>query len=187
MAKKLNQDFYDAPTLDVARALIGKYLVRRGPDGPVVGQIVETEAYCGPDDQASHARWGPTRRAAIMFGPPGYWYVYVIYGFWNCLNVTTERDGYPAAILLRAVVPVSGIPEGLKTDGPGKLCRAFGIDRTLNTQPAFGPGAEAWIEDRGAVVPPEDIRATPRINIPYAGEYKDKPWRFVLDRAASAR
>lgn len=181
MFQRLPQAAYNEATVDVARGLLGHYLVKADPDGLFAGRIVETEAYCGPDDQASHARRGPTQRAGIMFGPPGFWYVYLIYGTYHCLNVTTEREGYPAAILLRAVVPAEGIPAGVKTDGPGKLCRAFGIDRGLNGRPAFGPETEMWIEDRGYPVDPARIRATPRVGVDYAGEWKEKPWRFVLD------
>lgn len=180
MSNRLPQDFYRPNSLEVARALIGKYLVRRTANGPIVGRIVETEAYHGPHDLGSHASRGRTKRTDVMFGPPGYWYVYVIYGMYHCLNVVTEEEDYPAAILIRAVTPVSGVPRGVKTDGPGKLCRAFDIDRRLNRTRAFGRGIDLWIEDRGDVVPSERILATPRINIDYAGEYKDKPWRFVV-------
>jgi DNA-3-methyladenine glycosylase len=184
MPKRLPQEFYTAHSLDVAQALLGKYLVRRTENGPIAGRIVETEAYHGHDDLASHASRGRTRRTSVMFGPPGHWYVYVIYGQYHCLNVVTEAEDYPAAILIRGVAAVSGVPEGVKTDGPGKLCRAFDIDRRLNATPAFGRDIDLWIEDRGDVVPPERILATPRIGVDYAAEYKEKPWRFLVEGEA---
>lgn len=180
MPVRLSQAFYDRDALEVAQALLGKYLVHKSPEGRFVGRINETEAYCGPEDRASHASRGRTARTAIMFGPPGYWYVYLIYGVYHCLNVVAGPESFPAAVLIRGVTPVAGVPAGVKTDGPGKLCRAFNIDKRSNTAPAFGTAATMWIEDRGDVVTPELIRATPRIGVDYAGEYKDKPWRFVL-------
>ena len=175
----LPQKFYRGDTLMVARALIGKVLVRRVGTRTMAGIVTETEAYCGPHDLACHASKGRTARTAVMFGPPGYWYVYLIYGMYHCLNIVTERTHYPAAVLIRGVSPISGVPEGLRTDGPGKLCRAFDIDKTLNTTRAFGQGAALRIEDRGFHIPEDAITATPRIGIDYAGEYKDKPWRFL--------
>lgn len=177
----LTNSFFGRDTLAVARDLLGKYLVHASPAGQVCGRIVETEAYCGPHDLACHASKGRTRRTDVMFGPPGHWYVYLIYGMYHCLNIVTERVDFPAAVLIRGVEPISGIAPGVKTDGPGKLCRAFGIDRALNTAPASGPAATLWIEDRVGPPPrPNAIHATPRIGVDYAGPYKDKPWRFVL-------
>ena len=114
---KLKRAFYDRPTLTVARELIGTHLVRYDGSRLRVGRIVETEAYQGPEDLAAHSSRGRTARTAVMFGPPGHAYVYFIYGFWNCLNVVTEEEGTPHAVLLRALEPVSGIAD--KTWGPG--------------------------------------------------------------------
>ena len=106
---KLARDFYEQQTVYVAEKLLGKYLVRVHPDGMTTGMIVETEAYVGPDDKASHASRGRTPRTAVMFGPAGFAYVYVIYGMHHCLNAVTEVEEYPAAVLIRAVQPCDGL------------------------------------------------------------------------------
>jgi DNA-3-methyladenine glycosylase len=170
----LPRDFYARPGLEVAAELLGKYLVRRQGDTLRAGRIVETEAYVGPDDQASHARRGPTPRAAIMFGPPGVAYVYLIYGIHHCLNVVCDREGFPAAVLLRALEPGEGV--GIKTDGPGKLCAA--LDITLADNGVDLVTGDLWIEDRGG--PRPRIATTPRIGVDYSGpEWAARPWRFV--------
>ncbi len=186
---KLPRAFYAQPTVEVARKLLGKYLVHRTAEGMRRGRIVETEAYVGPEDRASHASRGKTKRTAVMFGPPGVAYVYVIYGMHHCLNVVTEQEGYPAAVLIRAVEPVLSDEEQEQlrpgdltiaklANGPGKLCRYMGIDRRLNGADLCG--SELYIEDWGERVRPEDIVATTRIGVEYAGEWKQKPWRFYL-------
>jgi DNA-3-methyladenine glycosylase len=183
---KISRTFYAQPTLAVARELLGKYLVRKHPDGKTVGRIVETEAYVGPKDLACHASRGRTARTEIMFGPAGFAYVYFIYGFYYCLNIVTEKKDFPSALLIRAVEPLDGI-EMMKVrrrtetlhnlaSGPGKLCQAFAIDKSLN-------GADVcagvlYIEDRGE--PSPKILATPRIGVDYAGKWKDKRWRFLI-------
>lgn len=179
MPAVLPQSFYDRPTLVVARELLGKRLVRRDGRVRFAGIITETEAYCGPHDLACHASKGRTKRTDVMFGPPGHWYIYLIYGMYHCLNVVTEARDYPAAVLIRGVTPVEGIAPKAKTDGPGKLCRAMRIDRDLNTTPAYRPRADLRIEDSAVDPAPDTIQQTPRIGIDYAGEYKDKPWRFL--------
>ncbi|MGE5216848.1 MAG: DNA-3-methyladenine glycosylase [Chloroflexota bacterium] len=183
---KLPQSFYEQNTVDVAKQLLGKYLVRNHPEGNTIGRIVETEAYIGPQDLACHASKGRTVRTEVMFGPAGHAYVYFIYGFYNMLNLVTEAKDYPAAVLIRAVEPVDGIElmkERRKSDllrnlasGPGKLCQAFAVDRSLN-------GADLcdgvlYVEDRGEPTP--KFRATPRIGVEYAGKWKDKPYRFFI-------
>jgi len=177
---KLARPFYLKPTLKLSPQLLGKFLVTQTGDRQRVGMIVEVEAYVGPHDLASHASRGRTKRTAVMFGPGGYWYVYLIYGRYYCLNIVTEASGYPAAILIRAVEPISGISPNQKTNGPGKLCQAFGVDTTFNETPAAGPRAQLWIEDRGVVISARQIKKTPRIGVEYAGAYKTKPWRFYL-------
>lgn len=179
------RSFYEQPTLEVAKQLLGKYLVRVTEAGPVVGKIVETEAYVGPEDRASHASRGRTRRTEVMFGPPGYAYVYLIYGMYYCFNVVTEREGYPAAVLVRAVEPVpplqsfgSSNRRNLPTNGPGKVCRYFGIDRSFNGMDLCG--SALFIEDRRTPIAPEEIAQAPRIGVDYAGRWKDMPWRFYL-------
>ncbi len=173
--RKITRDFYARDTLSVARELIGMHLVRR--EGGILrrGRIVETEAYQGPEDLAAHSSRGRTRRTEVMFGPPGHAYVYFIYGFWHCLNLVTEAEGVPHAVLLRALEPVSGIAD--KTWGPGLLCRAMHIDKALNGADLCGD--VLWLER-----PPVSARRPPRIarsariGVDYAGEWARRPWRF---------
>src|SRR5215472_18727764 len=122
--------FFSRGTLSVARGLIGMHLVHADRGRLRVGRIVETEAYLGPHDRAAHSFRGRTPRTEVMFGAPGHAYVYLIYGFWNCLNVVTAAVGVPHAVLLRALEPVDNLEHG--TWGPGLLSRAMGIDRDLN-------------------------------------------------------
>jgi DNA-3-methyladenine glycosylase len=171
---KLARSFYARPCLKVARALIGKFLLHRNAKGAVVGgRIVEVEAYVHEEDQACHARFGRTKRASLLYGPPGHAYVFLIYGMYDCFNVVTEPEHSPAAVLVRALEPIE--EEEADTDGPGKLCRALGITRALNGEDLCGD--RLWIEDRGGKRP--RIAATPRIGIDYAGEWAARPWRFV--------
>jgi DNA-3-methyladenine glycosylase len=185
---KLSRSFYSRPTLDVASDLLGKVLVRRFNRRNLAGKIVETEAYVGPHDLACHASKGHTPRTSVMFGPPGYAYVYMIYGFYFCLNVVTEPLGYPAAVLIRAVEPLENLDLMRKLrnnpdhdanigSGPGKLCMAMSIDKQLNGADLLG--TTIWIEDRK--IDPGPILTSPRVGVDYAGEYKDKPWRFFVD------
>lgn len=169
----LPRAFFERPTATVARELLGKYLVVRHGDGTVDARmIVETEAYDGFHDRASHASRGETARNGVMFGPPGFWYVYLIYGMYDMLNIVTRERGYPAAVLIRGV-------EG--AEGPGKLTKALGITRTKFNKKSAMKAAGLWIEDRGVCVAPRDIARTPRIGVAYAGEYwAGKEWRFTL-------
>ncbi len=166
------------PVEEVAPRLLGAWLVRRRGDGTLVrGRIVEVEAYAGPEDAASHARYGPTGRARPMYGPPGHAYVYLIYGMHHCVNVVTGPEGTAAAVLVRALEPGEGV-EG-RTDGPGRLTRALGIDRGLDGMP-LSEASGLWLEPgEGAV---GTVVASPRIGIDYAGEpWRSRPWRFVLE------
>jgi DNA-3-methyladenine glycosylase len=184
---KLPRSFYAQSTLQVARKLLGKYLVRRHPDGKTVGRIVETEAYVGPHDLACHAAKGRTARTEVMFGPPGHAYVYFIYGVYYCLNIVTEEVGHASAVLIRALEPVEGIElmqqrRGTQklhslASGPGKLCLAMAIDKALNGVDMCR-GNILYVEDRGE--PRPKIVARPRIGVDYAGKWKDKPWRFLI-------
>jgi DNA-3-methyladenine glycosylase len=174
---KLPRSFYARETLTVARQLLGMHLVHRTPAGPQVGRIVETEAYKGPRDLAAHsARGRRTARTEVMFGPPGHAYVYLIYGFWHCLNFVTADHGVPHAVLLRALEPISGIDD--TTHGPGLLCRALHIDKALNG--ADLTRSTLWVERPLDYRKPRVERAT-RIGVDYAGDWARKPWRF-LDR-----
>ena len=182
----ISRPFYEQPTVEVARQLLGKYLVRKHPDGTTVGRIVETEAYVGPEDKACHAARGRTARTQTMFGQAGHAYVYFIYGFYHCLNIVTEAADYPSAVLIRAVEPLEGI-ELMKArrrteerrdlaSGPGKLCQAFAIDKSLNAADICG--TVLYVEDRGEPAP--KILARPRVGVDYAGKWKNKPWRFLI-------
>ena len=183
---KLSRAFYEQSTLVVARQLLGKYLVRQHSDGTTVGKIVETEAYVGPEDKACHASKGRTPRTEVMFGPAGYAYVYLVYGFHHMLNIITESINFPAAVLIRAVEPTDGIDlmkSRRRTDnlhnlasGPGKLCQAFAIDRKLNGDDLCGK--VLYLEDRGEAV--SRVVTTPRIGVDYAGKWKNKQWRFLI-------
>ncbi|MBL8265334.1 DNA-3-methyladenine glycosylase [Steroidobacter sp.] len=172
MSTKLSRDFYARETLLVARDLLGMHLIHHGPEGEQVGRIVETEAYKGPQDLAAHSAKGRTRRTEVMFGPPGHAYVYLIYGFWNCLNLVSAADGTPHAVLLRGLEPVKGITG--TTHGPGLLCRALHIDRSLNGADLLGN--TLWVEKPTRYRAPRVARA-PRIGVDYAGDWAHKPWR----------
>jgi DNA-3-methyladenine glycosylase len=178
---KLPHNFYNQSTIKIARQLLGKFLISKVKGKKIVGMITETEAYVGPNDKASHASRGKTPRTEIMFGEPGYWYIYLIYGMYYCLNIVTEHKNYPAAVLIRAVKPVSGLKPEIKTDGPGKLCKAFKIDKNLNGKTAFDKKTNLWIEDRGLKIKSSQIKKSPRIGVDYAKEYKDKLWRFYIN------
>jgi len=183
MSKKLDRKFYDRPTLKVAKDLLGKYLVVKKDGYFLSGKIVETEAYIGFNDPASHAYRGMTPRNKVMFGDPGHAYVYITYGIHHCLNLVTERNGYPAAVLIRALEPADGTGLMKKrrgrqrskdlTSGPAKLCQALDIDIELN-------GADLcsdmiYVEDRGKMM--ERIASSSRIGIK---EGKKKNWRFYI-------
>ncbi len=176
--KILPRSYFNRPTLQVARSLLGKYLVRENGQRRIVAKIVEVEAYVGPEDRASHASRGRTPRTEVMFGPPGVAYVYLIYGMHHCLNVVTEREGYPAAVLIRAVEVASGL-----VDGPGRVCRMLQIDRRLNRLD-LTQGRALWIEDRGRRLPGARIAAYPRIGVAYAGKWAAMPWRFRVEAPA---
>ncbi|MEJ2644452.1 MAG: DNA-3-methyladenine glycosylase [Gammaproteobacteria bacterium] len=171
----LPRDFYDRDTVTVARELLGHYLVHRCKGVERVARIVETEAYRGPHDRAAHSARGLTRRTRVMFGPPGHAYVYLIYGMYHCMNVVTEREGHASAVLLRAVEPVRNI-EG-RTQGPGLLCRAMGIDRTLD-------GHDLLSDDFHIAAPPGKAAFTivkrPRIGVDYAGHWARRLLRFYI-------
>ena len=180
-SRKITREFYAGDTLGIARELIGMRLVHAQGGRLRIGRIVETEAYQGPEDLAAHSSRGRTPRTEVMFGPPGHAYVYFIYGFWHCLNIVTEPQGVPHAVLLRALEPVSGIED--KTWGPGLLCRAMHIDKSLNGADLCGD--VLWLERApGARHRPPRIATSERIGVDYAGEWARRPWRFY-DRDSS--
>lgn len=188
---KLARSFYTrGDVLVVARQLLGKRLVVPAPDGTrVSGIIVETEAYAGPEDKASHAYGNRrTARTEMMFAAGGAAYVYLVYGLHHQFNVVTGVESVPHAVLIRAVEPEEGVElmrarrpsasERNLTSGPGKLCAALDIDRSYNG--ADLAGERVWIEDAGIKVPAAKVATGARIGIDYAEEYIDKPWRFWI-------
>jgi len=172
---KLPRAFYHRDTALVAQELLGKQLVHVLNGVARRALIVEAEAYIGAHDLASHSSKGITPRTKTMYGPPGYAYVYLIYGMHHCMNVVTEPEGNGAAVLLRAVQPLEHV-EG-NTKGPGLLCRALGIDKKLN-------GHDLLSEDFYIAEPPRpqqfDIIARPRIGVAYAGHWADAVLRFYI-------
>jgi DNA-3-methyladenine glycosylase len=182
----LKRSFYERPTIEVARDLLGKVLVN---EGPVAGRIAEVEAYVaeyeGQIDRAAHSARGITERTRVIFGPAGHAYVYFIYGMHECLNVVTEPAGQPGCVLIRAVEPLAGIETmrarrgGAKdlAGGPGKLTQAFGITRDRHYGADLTRGPLAIYEPRDPAI--REIEATPRIGI---RECADWPLRFVIKR-----
>lgn len=171
MAQQLPQSFFERPVLDVAEELLGALLVRTYAGTVSRHILTEVEAYDGEHDLACHASRGRTPRTEVMYGPPGHWYVYLVYGMHNMLNVVTGSEGYPAAVLIRGVEHI---------DGPGKLTRALKIDRRLNST-VVEKKTGLWFE-KGTRVPGTHIVRTPRIGVAYAGEWAKKPWRFVYKK-----
>lgn len=154
----------------VARALVGTYLVH----GDRVGRIVETEAYRGPKDLACHARVGITKRTRTLYGPPGHAYVFLIYGMYECFNVVCFGEGKGHAVLVRGVEPVRGLPEGMRTDGPGRLARALAITRAHDTADLV-EGQALSIDARTRR---PRIAVSARVGVAYAGPIAAAPWRF---------
>jgi DNA-3-methyladenine glycosylase len=187
---KLGRSFYTRPTLTVARDLLGRRLVRRLASGQrLSGYITEVEAYKGSEDEASHASRGRTERNAPMFGPPGHAYIYLIYGIHHCLNVVTEPKGHPAAVLIRALEPLEGIevmrerrdgrPVAQLTSGPGRLCQALGVDRSLNGIDLCAPDVPLFLE-QGVPVPDQAIATGPRVGVVGDELARTRPWRFWI-------
>jgi DNA-3-methyladenine glycosylase len=191
------RSFYSRPTLQVARELLGKRLVKLEADGVrLSGYIVETEAYVGTGDLGCHARAGCTPRNASMWGPPGHAYVYFTYGMHWLLNLVTEKEGFPAAVLLRALRPDEGLdiirrrrknrPDRELADGPAKLCEGFGIDRSFDGVDLASPGSTLFVEE-GATIPDEAITAHPRVGLNSVPEpWKSIPWNFRISAGTLA-
>ena len=192
---KLERPFFQRDTVTVAQELLGKYLIRMWEGEALVGRITETEAYIGRCDKACHAyNYKRTPRTETLFAPPGTAYIYLIYGMYHCLNFVTEPEGEPAAVLLRGLEPVRGmerismnrfgvLPQQLTPyqkkhllDGPGKICKGLALTRTQNGLDLCGEELFLW--DAGEPVP--SFHTGPRINIDYAQEAKDFPWRFYV-------
>ena len=184
--RTLSHSFYNRPTLTVARELIGAHLVRILNGVKLVGIITETEAYISEEDLACHAKAGLTRRTAPMFGPPGYAYVYFTYGNHWMLNAVTEREGFPAAVLIRAIQPVEGIEimmerrKGRDTLGPGKLTQALGITQSENRIDLTEENSRLRIE-AGHFIPDKSVTIGPRVGLNKTPEpWLSKPWRFLV-------
>lgn len=177
MHRILPRDFYDRGAEAVARDLLGKWLIREAEGIEQIGRVVETEAYLGPQDLAAHSSKGRTARTAIMFGPPGFAYVYLIYGMYHCMNVVVDAEGVGAAVLIRALEPVANI-EGT-TNGPGRLSRSLGIDLSLNGHD-LTTGELVFAEPEGDSEPFSTV-ARPRVGVDYAGEWAKKPLRFYIE------
>ena len=173
--RRLPDAFFRQTTLATARALLGTWIVRQKDGVFRVGRIVETEAYLGPHDRASHSSRGRTPRNRSMFGPPGHAYVYLIYGLHHCLNVVTEAEGHGAAVLLRALEPVSNLPGN--TRGPGLLCRALDVDRSLDGVSLLG---ETLFLAEPTECASFAIVRTPRIGVEYAGAWARRLLRFHI-------
>jgi DNA-3-methyladenine glycosylase len=191
--KRLKREFFSHHPKLIAPKLLGKYLVREQEDKRIIAKIVETEAYGGRKDLGCHVgRFGKTKRTALLFGEIGFAYIYPVYINTYCLNVVSHRDGQAGGILIRALEPISGIDLILKNlkkskdnfdirrllNGPGKLCKALKIDKSLNGTDMV-EGDRLYFVD-GEDIKEEQILATPRINIPYAGISKRWPWRFII-------
>ena len=187
-ASQFTRDFFSRPALIVARELLGVRLVRIDQGQRLSGLIIETEAYRGEEDMGCHARAGRTPRTGVMYGPPGHAYVYFTYGMHWMLNFVVEMEGFPAAILIRAIWPSEGLkvmaarragqPAQRWTDGPGKLCQALGIDRRMNGADLCAPGAELFLEP-GLPVLDSGVTIGPRVGLNTVPEpWKSIPWRF---------
>jgi DNA-3-methyladenine glycosylase len=185
----LERQFFNRSTLQVARELLGARLVRLEGGKRTAGIIVETEAYIGEEDLGCHASAGYTPRTQVMYGPPGHAYVYFTYGVHWMLNFVTEAEGYPAAVLIRGIVPTEGIariasrrvgrPVEQWTNGPGKICLAFSINRMQNGADLCAPEAELFVE-YGVTISDSSVTNSPRVGLNSVPEpWKSVPWRFV--------
>ena len=173
MNRILPQEFFNRPTVEVARDLLGKHLVRVIDGERIMLPIMEVEAYDGFDDRASHAHKGQTERNAVMFGEAGYWYVYLVYGMHFMLNIVTGPKDYPAAVLIRGAGGVVG---------PGRITKHLRVDKTQNgVRSDLASGL--FLEESGVVVPPRQVKRTPRIGVAYAGPvWSQKKYRFVWEQ-----
>jgi DNA-3-methyladenine glycosylase len=190
---RLGRNFFDRPTINVARDLLGTRLVRMQDGMRLSGWICETEAYCGEEDLACHAKAGRTSRTAVMYGLPGFSYVYFTYGMHWLFNTVTMPEGQPEAVLIRGIVPVEGVeiiaarrgsqPRARWTNGPGKLTQALGIDGQHNNLDLCAPEASIFIET-GIEVPDVWVTVGPRVGLGTTPEpWFSKPWRFLVEDA----
>lgn len=186
----LQRPFYQQDIFTVSKSLLGKILVHQTSEGTAKGRIVETEAYLGPEDKAAHSSGGRrTARNEVMYGQKGHAYVYLIYGMYNCINITAGSvAGKPEAVLIRALEPVQGVELMTKrrgklakevnlTNGPGRLCIAMGITRAQNLMDLTA--SHLFIEDAPEIASAEIVESK-RVGVDYAGDWKDKLWRFYI-------
>lgn len=186
----LDQSFYDREVTDVARDLIGRRLVRKSNGTTLAGIIIEAEAYRGEEDLACHAHVGKTKRNAVMYGPPGFAYIYFTYGMHWMLNCVCGPENFPAAVLLRSILPT----DGLQTiayrrhqrspkewcNGPAKITQALDLDSRMNNTPLFHQNGPLRIEE-GIHIPQEMIQTSPRIGLGATPEpWLSKPWRYFI-------
>jgi len=196
---QLNREFFLKDTKTVAKELLGKYLVRKSSNGNMVGMIIEVEAYLGPHDKASHSyKYRKTDRTKIMYMKPGTLYIYLIYGLYHCLNVITEPEGMPCAVLIRQLYPIEGIElmcrnrnvkigKNFKNlvDGPSKLCIALDITKDeFNGKDSCKSDSKLYFA-KGEKIPKDKIVLNKRIGIDYAEEDKDRLLRFSLKNEIS--
>lgn len=172
---KLDRSFYNRDTRTVARDLLGKLLIRYDGEVAKIGKITEVEAYVGTQDLAAHVSKGITPRTRVMFGPPGYAYVYLIYGMHHCINVVTEAEGHGSAVLLRALEPIANL-EG-NTRGPGRLCKAMGITLSDYGHDLCSNNFYLAYQDNPE---PITIIERPRVGVDYAGEWAHELLRFYI-------
>lgn len=175
--KKLQRNFYTKPTLEVAKNLLGKYIVRKYRGKELSGKIIETEAYIGPKDKASHAWQGKiTQRNKAEYLIGGHIYIYLVYGMYWQFNITTSGKEKPECVLIRALD--SNL--GNLANGPGKLCKYLKLDKSFYGED-LTKSKIIWLEDRGEKVKPNQIITTSRVGIDYAGPYwSRRKWRFLL-------
>lgn len=189
--KHLPRSFFARATLDVSRDLLGARLVHMDGGQRLAGIIIETEAYIGQEDQGCHAKAGRTPRTEVMFGLAGFAYVYFTYGNHWLFNCVTQSEGFPAAVLVRAILPVEGVeviamrrgkqPPAHWTDGPGKLTQAMGIDGRHNKSDLCSPDAVLFIE-KGQAIPDSSVTTGPRVGLTSVPEpWKSLPWRFLAN------
>jgi len=179
--RQLKRSFFIRPTLEVAKDLLGKFLVRNVKNKKLVGKIVETEAYIGPEDKASHAyNKKVTERCKTVYSSGGHIYIYLCYGIYWMLNIVTEQEGKPECVLIRALEPL-GEKERLKkvASGPGKLCHWLNLDKSFYGEDLI-KSERIWLEDRGVKIKKSQIVSAKRIGVDYAGAWTNKPWRFYL-------
>jgi len=174
-SKRLTKSFYTKPTLTTAKDLLGKYIVRKIGRKELIGRIIETEAYIGPQDKASHAYNGkitPRNKVEYLIG--GYIYIYLVYGMYWQMNIVTAKQGEPECVLIRA------LDLGKIANGPGKVCNYLKLDKSFYKED-LSKSKRIWLEDRGEKIKPCQILATKRIGIDYAGLYwSRRKWRFMI-------